>query len=311
MLGAKAVPAIGGIAGYIEAVGARLAERGHEVTVYCRPHFLEGESGDYRGMKRVVTGGLRGKHLDASTHTLTAALHALGSDYDVLHIHGAAPGLIAPLLQLRPRGQIVTTLHGLDWTGRKWGTVASSLMYAAARVGGRSADEVTAVSRWVSSECQERLGREATYIPTGVSLAQAAPPEQLYSLGIYPGEYVFCASRLVPEKGVHYLVEAFSKLRTDKMLVIAGACPYEDPYVKKLQESAGGNVAWVGYVKGRLLAELYTNAYLYVQPSETEGLPLSVLEALSYGRCVVASDILFARAIGFLARPPRPGRRRV
>jgi glycosyltransferase involved in cell wall biosynthesis len=291
MLGAKSVPTIGGVAGYTEEVGARLAARGHDVTVYCRAHFLDGEPCDYRGMHRVVTPGLKGKHLDAATHTLTSAWHALSNDYDVLHIHGAAPGMVAPILQLKPRGMIITTLHGLDWAGSKWGAAASGLMYAAARVGVLGADRVTAVSQWVKEECRRRLHCDAEYIPTGVNFPRLASAEPLAEWGLHPGEYLFCASRLVPEKGVHYLVEAYTGLKTDKPLVIAGNCPYEDPYVERLREQANENVIFAGYVKGEPLATLYSNAYVYVQPSETEGLPLSVLEALSYGRCVLASDI--------------------
>lgn len=291
MLGAKAVPAIGGIANYVEEVGARLVERGHEVTVYCRPHFLEGEPDDYRGMQRILTGGVPGKHLDATSHTLTSALHALRADYDVLHIHGAAPAMFGLLLQFKPRAHLVTTLHGLDWAGTKWGGTAARAMYAAARVGVAASDRVTAVSRWVREQAQSRLRCDAEFIPTGVNFPQLAPPQELQTLGVEPDNYLFCASRLVPEKGVHYLLEAFAQLDTDKRLVIAGSCPYEDPYVAHLQELADERVIFAGYTKGRLLAELYSNAYLYVQPSEMEGLPLSVLEALSYGRCVVASDI--------------------
>lgn len=291
MLGAKAVPAIGGIAGYVEEVGARLADRGHEVTVYCRPHFLDGDCDDYRGMQRVLTTGLRGKHLDATSHTLTSVLHALHRDYDILHIHGAAPAMFGSLLHFKPHGYVVTTLHGLDWSGTKWGGAASRAMYAAARLGVAAADRVTAVSRWVRDQAQTRLHCDAEFIPTGVNFPQLMPPQELQTLGVEPGSYLFCASRLVPEKGVHYLLEAFSELDTDKRLVIAGNCPYEDPYVTHLQELANDRVIFAGYAKGRLLAELYSNAYLYVQPSEMEGLPLSVLEALSYGRCVVASDI--------------------
>lgn len=291
MLGAKAVPAIGGIANYVEEVGARLVDRGHEVTVYCRPHFMDGECDDYRGMERIVTRGLRGKHLDATSHTFTSALHALHRDYDILHIHGAAPSMAGLLLQFKPHGHLVTTLHGLDWAGTKWGGAASRVMYTAARVGVATADRVTAVSRWVREQAQTRLHCDADFIPTGVGFPSLVAPQEIHALGLQPNSYFFCASRLVPEKGVHYLLEAFSELDTDKRLVIGGSCPYQDPYVSRLQQMADERVIFAGYVKGRLLEELYSNAYLYVQPSEMEGLPLAVLEALSYGRCVVASDI--------------------
>lgn len=291
MLGAKAVPAIGGIAHYVEELGARLAARGHDVSVYCRPHFLQDGSGPYRGMRRVVTRGLRGKHLDAATHSLTAALHALQGDFDILHIHGSAPGALAPLLRRQQQARVVITVHGLDWQGGKWGRWASRTMYVAARIGARSAHGLTAVSQVVRDQYQEFVGVTPEFIPTGVHLPDPMPAQELVGLGLEPGRYIFCAARLVREKGVHYLVEAFAGLDTDCKLVIAGDCPYEDPYVQKLRAQASDRIIFLGYVTGRLLAELYSNAYVYVQPSEMEGLPIAVLEAMSYGRYVLASDI--------------------
>ena len=291
MLGAKSVPAIGGIAQYIEELGARLAERGHEVTVYCRPHYREGEGDEYRGMRRVTTRGLRGKHLDAPTHTFTSALRALRSAPEILHIHGVGPGYIAPLARLKPRARTVVTIHRLDWRAQKWGGVASAAIRASARLVNASAHAVTAVSRSVQEEYETATGRRPRYIPTGVTIPDIVPARDILETGLSPGGYVFCAARLVPEKGVHYLTEAFRELDTDKELVIAGDSPHDGPYVRRLKAEAGPKVRFVGYVTGRLLAELYSNAMFYVQPSEIEGLSISVLESLSYGRCVLASDI--------------------
>jgi len=283
MLGAKAVPAIGGVAHYVEELGARLADRGHEVTVYCRPHFLENGSEPYRGMRRVVTKGWRGKHLDAGTHSLTSAFHALKEDFDIIHIHGSAPGVLSPLLRRNRRACVVLTIHGLDWQGGKWGPLASQAMYLG--------HQITAVSQVVRDEYRRHVGVTPVFVPTGVDLPELMPAQELQALGLKPGQFVFCAARLVKEKGVHYLVEAFAGVDTEMKLVIAGNCPYEDAYVKGLRARASDRIIFAGYVTGRLLAELYSNAYFYVQPSEMEGLPIAVLEAMSYGRYVLASDI--------------------
>jgi len=292
MLGVKAVPAIGGIARYVEELGSRLAERGHEVTVYCRPHYMGDDNGKYyKGMKRIVTRGLKGKHLDALTHTFTAALHALRQDYDILHIHGSAPGVVAPLLKLRRDGHIVVTVHGLDWMGSKWSRPASWLMSRAARVTAANAHRLVAVSEYIQQVYQAHTGRRVDVIPTGVNVAAIPPPCRITQLGLQPNRYIFCAARFVPEKGLHYLVDAFNSLDTDMKLVIAGDWAYEDEYVKRLLANRNGKVVFPGYVKGRLLAELYAHCYVYVQPSLLEGLSISVLEALSYGCCVLASDI--------------------
>lgn len=291
MLGAKAVPAIGGIAHYIEELGTRLVAQGHEVAVYCRPHYLEGGEESYRGMRRIVTRGVRGKHLDAATHTLSAALHAWREPFDILHVHGCGPGAVAPLLRLQRPARVVVTIHGLDWQRSKWGGVAARAMYLGAKLGATGAHRLTAVSQWVCEQHKQLVGVEPLFIPTGVTLSDAMPAQELFGLGLQPQEFILCAARLVPEKGVHYLLDAFAQLDTDKKLVIAGNCPYDDPYVQQLRAKANDRVIFAGYVQGRLLAELYSNAYLYVQPSELEGLSISVLEALSHGRYVLASDI--------------------
>jgi len=291
MLGVKAVPAIGGIARYVEEVGSRLAERGHEVTVYCRPHYMDGADGHYRGMKRVVTRGLRGKHLDALTHTLTAGLHAVRQDYDILHVHGSAPGIVTPLFRVAGRSPVLVTIHGLDWCGSKWSSPASWLMARAARVTARHGQRLVAVSDYIRSVYSQHTGRPVDVIPTGIDLPRLPGPQQIRQIGLEPGKYLFCAARFVPEKGLHHLVDAFRRLNTDKKLVIAGDWAYEDAYVKRLLASRTDRILFPGYVTGRLLAELYTHCHVYVQPSLLEGLSIAVLEALSHGCCVLASDI--------------------
>jgi len=291
MLGVKAVPAIGGIARYVEELGSRLVERGHEVTVYCRPHYMDEGNGQYRGMRRVVTRGLRGKHLDALTHTLTAGLHAARHDYDILHVHGCGPGALAPLLRVAGRAKIILTIHGLDWQRKKWGKAASWLMYQGALMSARRAHRIVAVGEHIRQFYCEQLGTTVAVVPTGINLPQLPGPQQIRQLGLESGKYLFCAARFVPEKGLHHLVDAFRRLDTDKKLVIAGDWAYEDAYVKRLLASRNERILFPGYLTGRLLAELYTHCHIYVQPSLLEGLSIAVLEALSHGCCVLASDI--------------------
>ncbi len=291
MLGVKAVPAIGGIAHYVEELGAHLAQRGHEVTVYCRPHYLEGPSTTYRGMQRVNVRGLKGKHLDALTHTLASAVRALGQGFDIVHVHGVGPGCVAPLLRLARRSRTVVTVHGIDWQREKWSRTAGALIHFGARVANAATHAVTAVSESVRDEYERNTGRKALYISTGVVPAELIETQELAQFDLRADEYILAVARLVPEKGLHYLVEAFEGLDTPKKLVIAGDARDGDIYAKRLLARAGDRIRFLGYVTGRPLAELYSNAYLFVQPSDLEGLSISVLEALSYGRCVLASDI--------------------
>jgi len=291
MLGVKAVPAIGGIARYVEELGSRLVERGHEVTVYCRPHYMDGQNGTYRGMRRIVTHGLRGKHLDALTHTFTAALHALREGYDILHIHGCGPAALSPLLKLRSRGQVVATIHGLDWQRSKWGKIASWMMYKGAALSVRWCDALVGVGEHIRKFYTANFSKEVVVIPSGVSIPEIPPPRCIKQLGLQANRYFFCAVRFVPEKGLHFLIDAFKQLDTDMKLVIAGDTDYESSYVQELLAKRDERIIFPGYVTGRLLAELFAHCYAYVQPSLLEGLSIAVLEALSYGSCVLASDI--------------------
>ncbi len=297
MLGVKAVPCPGGIATYAEQLGARLVNRGHEVTVYCRPQYLNGDGRavylpPYKGIERRLTPGLRGKYLDALTHTFTSVLDSLRRDYDVIHVHGSAPAVMAPLLRLRPRRPVVVTIHSLDWQGDKWGPLATAAMRLGASIPVRLAHELTVVSRNLAAFYSEAFGRDPTCIPTGVGLPEILPARQIErKWALKSGEYILFVGRLTPEKGLDCLLAAYQALETDKKLVLVGGTNFKDRYVDDLREQANGKVIFTGYLQGALLAELFSNAYLYVQPSTLEGMPLAVLEALSYGRCVLTSDI--------------------
>ncbi len=298
MLGVKAVPCAGGIPAYTEQLGKRLVERGHEVTVYCRRQYIDDDTGSstlrpHHGLKRRITSGLRGKYLDAISHTFTAALDSLRRDYEIIHIHGSAPAVVAPLLRVRPSRPIVVTIHGLDWQGDKWGPLAARVMRLAASTSVRFAHELTVVSRSLQQFYRDNFGRETSYIPTGVELPEILPPREIKDMwNLDTGNYLLFVGRLTPEKGLSYLLSAYKTLDTGKKLVIVGDANFKDPYVDDLKRCATDDVIFTGYRKGRILAELFSNAYLYIQPSTLEGMSMAVLEALSYGRCVLASDIL-------------------
>ncbi|MEA3402552.1 MAG: glycosyltransferase family 4 protein [Armatimonadota bacterium] len=296
MLGVKAIPCPGGICTYTEQIGSRLVARGHEVVVYCRRQYLPDDEtppiSPHKGVERKLSAGLRGKYLDALTHTVSSAIDALGRDFDVVHIHGSAPAVVAPLLRLRRGRPVVATIHSLDWTGAKWGPLATAAMRMAARVPIAFAHEVTVVSKQLRQFYRRTFGRDTTYIPSGVEIPELLPARQIREQwGLEPGEYLLFVGRLTPEKGLEYLISAYEAIDTDKKLVIVGGTNFRDPYVDRLHQQAGPNVIFAGYQHGSVLAELFSNAYLYVQPSTLEGLSMAVLEALSYGRCVLASDI--------------------
>ena len=292
MLGVKAVPAIGGIAHYCEELGSRLATRGHQVTIYCRPHYLNGDHRPYyRGIQRRVCQGIRTKHLDTITHTLSALADALRRHYDILHFHGIGPGVLAPVASRAGRTQVVVTSHGRDWRGAKWGPLAKRCLKFANRVALGSADAVVAVSR-VDQEVYRRVwGRDVRFIPTGMDIRPLADCQEIRRFGLEPDGYMLSMGRLSPEKGCHHLLSAYRALSTTKRLVFAGEARGAERYAARLRATADSRVVFTGMASGRLKEELLSNAWLFVQPSEMEGLSIAILEALAHGRCVVASDI--------------------
>jgi glycosyltransferase involved in cell wall biosynthesis len=292
MLGVKAVPAIGGIAAYTEEVGSRLAARGHEVVVYCRPRYLgPGSSGHYRGMERRITWGISSKYLDALTHTASALAAARRSGFDVLHFHGVGPAALVPLARGSGGAKVVVTVHGFEWQSQKWGRAARACLQAADRFCLRAADAITVVSEAMLARYRSGDGRPVLFIPTGVARPQLRPPRRIREWGLAGDDYLLFLGRLVPEKGCDLLLEAYRQAATDLRLVIAGEALHDAGYAARLRAQADARVIFAGYVQGELKEELLSNAYLFVQPSRLEGLPVAVLEAMSYGRYVLASDL--------------------
>jgi|LSQX01.1.fsa_nt_gb glycosyltransferase involved in cell wall biosynthesis len=287
---------MGGIATYTLQLGSRLVERGHDVTVYCRRKYLDEAAGKnpppYQGIKRRLSPGLRGKYLDALSHTFTSALDVLRRDYDLVHLHGSAPGIVLPMLRLRRHLPLVTTIHSLDWEGAKWGGAAAAMMRAAARVPVTFSDALTVVSERLQRYYADEFGTQTTYIPSGVEMPDLRPAEEISRRwGLEENGYVLFVGRLTPEKNLEHLMEAWRELDTSRRLVIVGGVNSSDGYTQRILSQAPDDVIFTDYQTGDTLAELFSNAYIYVQPSMLEGISMSVLEALSYGRCVIASDI--------------------
>lgn len=293
LLGMRGVPAnYGGLETVAEEVGARIAERGHTVTVYCRGHNAAYHDRVYRGMRRVELPSLRAKHLDTPTHTAASSLHALLHRSDVVHVFGVGNAPWLPLLRLAGRGTVIS-VDGMDWRRRKWGRVARLLLerssFFAVRAAGACLTDSREVARWY----RDRYAREPHYVAHGVDMREIAGRGALQTYGLDERGYVLFVGRITPEKGVHHLIEAFKALDTEKSLVVVGDGSSDPEYWKSLHLRAEGfnNVRLLGPVYGEPVRELFANAYLYVQPSEVEGTALSLVEAMGYGNCVLVSDI--------------------
>ncbi len=290
MIGQKGLPATyGGIERHVEEIGARLVERGHEVRVYTRSYYSPGKD-SYRGMERCPRPTIRTKHLDTASHALFATLDVLVRPVDLVHYHALGPSALAGVPRLRGIPTVVT-LHGLDWEREKWGAMASYLLQRCEYPAVHFPNRTIAVSKTLQRYCEEKYLIRPDYIPNGVNPAQEQPAEHLAKWDLSPKDYFLFVGRLTPEKGAHLLVEAFARLKTGRKLVIAGGSAFTDTYVEELHRAASPNTLFTGYVHGADLEALLTHAYAVVLPSTIEGLSIALLEALSYGRCVLVSDI--------------------
>lgn len=296
MIGQKGIPSrAGGIEIHVDEISKRLVCLGCQVEVYCRKEYCDRkyDNGSYEGIKLKYTPYINSKHLDAITHTFTSTISALLSDCEIFHYHALGPSALAFIPRLFGK-KVVCTVHGLDWQRKKWGKFAAAFLKFGEYATARFAHKTISVSKNLIGYYREKYGVEPTYIPNGVErpdLLRAQLIKEKYDLD--NEDYILFLARLVPEKGAHYLIEAFNRIKTDKKLVIAGGSSHSSSYLLELKKQAAQNknIIFTGFVRDQELAELYSNAYFYVLPSDIEGLPISLLEAMSYGNCCLVSDI--------------------
>ena len=301
MLGHKRVPSReGGVEIVVCELATRMADKGHRVTCYNRKgHHIGGAAFDedikkeYRGVRLKSVWTLDKKGLAAMTASFSAAVRAAFGRYDVVHFHAEGPCAMLWLPKLFGK-KCIATIHGLDHQRAKWGKFASWYIRTGEKCAVRFANEIIVLSENVQDYFKTTYNRETVFIPNGVSPAEKAAAEEITELyGVHKEEYILFLGRLVPEKGVKYLIEAYKGLQTDKKLVIAGGASDTGEYMQELNALSADdpNIIFTGFIQGRVLEELYSNAYVYVLPSDLEGMPLSLLEAMSYGNCCVTSDI--------------------
>ena len=300
MFGHKRIPSReGGVEIVVEELSTRMAAMGHELTCFNRGgHHVSGAefdaAGECPGVKLRTVPTLDKKGLAAVTSSCFAALCCAFGRYDAVHIHAEGPAFMSWLPKLFGK-RVIVTVHGLDWQREKWQSgFGSKYIHMGEKLAVRFADEIIVLSRSVQQYFADTYDRETRYIPNGVNRPEIADAcEIAEAFGLKKDGYLLFLGRLVPEKGIHYLIEAFRQIKTDKKLVIAGGSSDTDDYTARLKEMAAGDdrILFTGFVQGRMLEELYSNAYVYVLPSDVEGMPLSLLEAMSYGNCCVVSDI--------------------
>ena len=301
MLGHKRIPSReGGIEIVVEKLSTRMVKLGHQVTCFNRKgHHVSGSEFDgsqlseYEGVKLKQVWTLDKKGLAAMTSSLSAAIKSAFGKYDVVHFHAEGPCAMLWIPKLFGK-RCIATIHGIDWQRAKWGGFASKYIKFGEKVAAKYADEIIVLSEGVQKYFMDTYGRKTVFIPNGVNRPIIREPQLIKEkFRLNKDSYILFLGRLVPEKGISYLIEAFKQIDTDKKLVIAGGSSDTDEFLCELKKLAKNDkrILFTGFVQGQLLEELYSNAYVYALPSDLEGMPLSLLEAMSYGNCCVVSDI--------------------
>lgn len=301
MFGQKRLSREGGVEIVVKELCTRMVRNGYSVTCYNRTgHHVSGAEYDdfneieQEGLRQKKVPTIEKKGLAAVSASFFAAVCSAFGRYDVVHIHAEGPAFFAWIPKLFGE-KVVVTIHGLDWQREKWKAgLGSKFIRQGERNAVKYADGIIVLSKGVQEYFRDTYGRKTFFIPNGVNRPEIRREEFInQKFGLTKDSYILFLGRLVPEKGVQYLIKAFKSVNTEKKLVIAGGSSDTDSFIKELKELARDDqrIIFTGFVQGQLLDELYSNAYIYTLPSDLEGMPLSLLEAMSYGNCCLVSDI--------------------
>lgn len=305
MIGHKRIPSReGGVEIVVEELSTRMVKLGNQVDVYNRSGYhVSGKEFDekrgkiFEGVRLYTVPTFRSSKLNAIVYSFLATILATARSAfrknHVIHFHAEGPCIVLWIPKLFGI-RTVATIHGLDWQRAKWGGFATKMLKFGEKVAAKHADEIIVLSRNVQEYFTREYGRKTVYIPNGIERPDKRSPGEITELyGLQGNDYILFLARIVPEKGIHYLIEAYKNIKTEKKLVIAGGCSHSLEYMEKIQKMCADDprIIMTGFVQGTLLEELYSNAWLFVLPSDVEGMAISLLEAMSYGNCCLVSDI--------------------
>jgi glycosyltransferase involved in cell wall biosynthesis len=292
MLGTRGIPAsYSGFETCVEQLGARLVQRGHSVSVYCRSHHISYDGDTYKGMRLIRIPTITNKYLDTIVHTFLSSLHALSQGYDIglYFIAGNSPVSWIPRIV---GTKTAINVDGLDWKRQKWLVLAKKYIQLAEFLATKLPNTFITDSRVVQETYRARYKKDPHYIPYGSEIELLPPGETLARLGLEPRKYLLFVGRLVPENCVHHIIEAFKRIDTSLKCVIVGGSSYADDYIASLKESAQSDprILFPGYIFGGGYYELGSNAYMFVETSSVGGTHPALLEAMAFGNCVVVND---------------------
>lgn len=299
--GTRGIPGIpGGIEKHCEELFPRIVAKGHEVILCTRDFYVVHRTDEWHGVKLIHCFVPHKKSFEAIVHTFLALLKAYKYKPDIVHIHAVGPSLLTPFARLLGY-RVAVTNHGPDYDRQKWGKTAKIILRLGEKLGGIFANEVIVISSVIAAIIRKRCHREANLIYNGVPIPiRSQSHDFLDKIGVIAKEYILAVARFVPEKGLHDIIQAFSVLNTPYKLVIAGDADHKTEYSEDLRRMAAEDprIILSGYITGEPLNQVYSHARMFVLPSYHEGLPIVLLEAMSYGLPVLVSDIPANKEVG-------------
>ncbi len=301
VLGTRGFPGVqGGVEVHCEKLYPRLTKMGCEITVFTRKPYINSQNKTYENINLIPLDCPKSKSFEAIIHTFKGIFRAKRINPDILHLHAVGPSLLTPLARFLGL-KVLMTNHGPDYKRKKWGFSGKMVLTLGERWGTRWANEIICISEPIADDLRRKYKKNANIIPNGVDIPKILESnEALKKYSLVKGKYILTVGRFVPEKGFHNLMGAFNRAELgDWKLVIVGQADHEDEYSRNLREEArkNHNIALTGFLTGRPLQELYSHAGLFVLPSSYEGLPIVLLEAMSYGLSCLASDISANRCV--------------
>ena len=292
--GTRGIPDIpGGVEKHCQMLYPLIASMGHDIYVATRKSYVKEKYAIWKDVKLVHIYASKQKNFEAIVHTFFAIIKAWKLKVDIVHIHAVGPGLMVPFAKILGL-KVVVTNHGPDYERQKWGKTAKFILRLGEYLGGKFADNIIVISSVIQNIILRRCKKQSYIIHNGVPIPKSSKETDfLDKIGVKPANYIIAVSRFVPEKGLDLLVKSFQKTDAGYKLVIAGDADHETKYSIRLKQMIDGdnNIIRTGYITGEPLNQLFSHAGLFVLPSYHEGLPIALLEAMSYGICVLVSDI--------------------
>lgn len=293
MIGLRGIPAkSGGVENVVEHLAPLLVELGCEVTVYCRNSYCKERPKSFKGVKLRYLPSINIKIGESISHSTFSSADSLFRKYDIVHYHAMANGLFSFVPRITGKKTIVT-LHGLDYEREKWGLLAKAWLRMCELCATKFPNKIISVSEKIKKHFKNRFNKDIVFIPNGVDIPKPMPVSKLKRFGLKKDNYILFLGRIVPEKEVHTLVEAFKKINTNLKLVIAGDATHTEDYLNKVKKLAANDkrIIFTGALYNDDKVEAFSNARFFVLPSTIEGMPIVLLEAMSFGLCPLVSDI--------------------